>query len=698
MKLRPGVARRVALLLLLFAPPLALAERITIHRDNLGVPHIFAESEEGAVFALGFVQAEDRLEAILRNYRRAAGTLAEVAGESAFEGDVRRRRHAHAAVARARFGELSSKARALCAAYQDGVRLYMSAHPERTPAWAPALEPWQVVALGRDLVFAEIDRQAAAELRAAGLEAPEPEPWAGGHWLLAPARSASGAAIAAIDPHFELESDWRPYEARLYGGELAFAGSGVVGFPLLLFGHNAYVSMSFVPGGADAVDPIEHPLDADDPTRYQDGTEWRSIQISREEIGVMAGGLVEMRRVEFRSTHRGPIVVENPRRVVSLATPYVDRVASIEQVYAMNKARNLEQMRSALAMFQLPPGDAMAASIHGDIFYARLGAIPARGEAVDPSRPIPGGPDSEWRGLHSLDEMIQVRNPPFGYMQSLGSGPADLARAALARPEAFAPYLFGGAIAPAPQPAQIALETLDAAQAMTEADAIELAMSVRVFGAAAWQRRLEEAWDRLRVDINEDSDATALRAEILGWDGLASADSTGATAYYYWKDSLPPDALAADPTAGRPPASLSDTQVVMALRRAARRMRRDLGRFAVPYGEIHRVGRSASAESVAVGGGDPGAGLATPRALVFGEPVEGRRTARFGQSATMVVLMTNPPQSWSYAPLGQSDDPASPHFDDQARLLFAPRRMKSSFFLDPEALAPFIESTTVLEY
>ena len=55
-------------------------EATTIYRDEFGIPHIFAPTLNDAAFAVGYAQAEDRLEELLKNYRRATGTMAEVFG------------------------------------------------------------------------------------------------------------------------------------------------------------------------------------------------------------------------------------------------------------------------------------------------------------------------------------------------------------------------------------------------------------------------------------------------------------------------------------------------------------------------------------------------------------------------------------------------------------------------------------------
>src|SRR5947209_16592850 len=57
--------------------PLSLRgdEKVEILRDEYGVAHIFAATPAAAAFGSGYAQAEDRLEELLRNYRRAKGNM-----------------------------------------------------------------------------------------------------------------------------------------------------------------------------------------------------------------------------------------------------------------------------------------------------------------------------------------------------------------------------------------------------------------------------------------------------------------------------------------------------------------------------------------------------------------------------------------------------------------------------------------------
>src|SRR5713226_2047626 len=139
-------------------------EEITIYRDDFGIPNIFASTEEGAVYGMGYAQAEDRLEELLKQYRRAEGTMSEVFGPEFLLHDYRQRLWQHRAVAEANYPKLAPRVRSIIEAYQAGVKQYMKEHPKEVPAWAPELHPWQIIALSRFIIWGWPEGDAGGDL------------------------------------------------------------------------------------------------------------------------------------------------------------------------------------------------------------------------------------------------------------------------------------------------------------------------------------------------------------------------------------------------------------------------------------------------------------------------------------------------------------------------------------------------------
>src|SRR5215510_3968756 len=176
-------------------------DEATIYRDEYGIPHVFAQTLEAASFAVGYAQAEDRLEELLKNYRKANGTMSEVFGPDYYRSDLIQRVWRHSEISREKYNQVSPKMRACIEAYQDGIKLFMREHPEQVPGWAQEIHPWDVIALSRYIIFGWPLGECAGELQRAGIQ-PDPSAYRGSNQMLIAAnRTTLGAPVAIIDPH-----------------------------------------------------------------------------------------------------------------------------------------------------------------------------------------------------------------------------------------------------------------------------------------------------------------------------------------------------------------------------------------------------------------------------------------------------------------------------------------------------------------
>jgi acyl-homoserine-lactone acylase len=669
-------------LLLLSVLPLAQAAHVTILRDEYGVPHIFAQDAAGAAFGSGYAQAEDRLEELLKNYRRAEGTMAEAFGEKFFHDDYRQRVWRHRLVAEQHYKELSPRSREIIEAFQDGVRQYMHEHPDQVPAWAPKLEPWQLVALGRYIIWGWPEGEAGGKLQHAGIQ-PDPIAYHGSNeMLLAPSRTAMHAPIAVVDPHLSWYGPFRFYEMRIYGGDLAFSGASILGLPFPVLGHSRYASIAMTTGGPDTSDVYEEEVQDG---KYKFRGEWRPLETRHEKIGVKAGDKIDWKDVAIDSTVHGPIVAHKNGKSYSVAIPYADEVRLMDESWGMVTARNLAEMKKALAMLQFMAQNIMVGTVDGDIYYVRNGRVPVRPKGCDPSKPLPGAAGTcEWQGLHPFEDLVQITNPPQGYMQNCNVSPFAMMKDSPLVPEEYAayPYLYNDGRTPPHQRAAMMVDLLDTAHDVTAEQAISIAFSPQVWHAELWQERIRKA--------APESDFGKL---LAGWNRRSDADSRAALAFYLFKVSLD----AGPKHAVEPPADLTDDQVRAGLTQAEARLKSEFPPDAV-FGTLFRVGRQDAAHTWPVGGGSlREAGMATPRAISFDK--KGREmVGQSGQTSTQIVILTKPPQSFMVIPLGESDHPDSPHFDDQAEKLFSQSRVKPTYFLDRKELEKHATKREELEF
>ena len=197
--------------------------------------------------------------------------------------------------------------RAICEAFQAGVKKFMQEHPEQVPAWAPKLEPWQIIALGRYIIWGWPEGEAGGDLKRGGID-PDPVAYHGSNeMLLAPSRTAMHVPIAVVDPHLSWYGEFRFYEMRIYGGELSFSGAAILGLPFPSLGHSRYLSIAMTTGGPDTSDAYEEEVKDG---KYQFKDEWRPLDVRTEHIGVKEGDEVEVagdaHRIDPPRPHRGP--------------------------------------------------------------------------------------------------------------------------------------------------------------------------------------------------------------------------------------------------------------------------------------------------------------------------------------------------------------------------------------------------------
>ncbi|MGA2865642.1 MAG: penicillin acylase family protein [Verrucomicrobiota bacterium] len=671
------------------------ANDATLYRDEFGIPHVYAPTLESAAFAVGYAQAQDRLEELLKNYRRANGTMAEVFGPSHFRDDLVQRLFRHEEISRQNYGRLSPKTRAVIEAYQAGIKYFMKEHPEQVPGWAQAIHPWDVVALGRFIIWGWPLGEAGGDLRRAGIQ-PDELPYRGSNEiLLGPSRTAMKTPVAIIDPHLSWYGEFRFYQVRIYAGDFNASGVCILGTPLPSLGHSRYCSIAMTTGGPDTSDVFAEELNPANPRQYRYDGQWRDLLVRKVRLGVKRGDQVDWQEPEIQYSHHGPIVAHQQGKAYAMAIPYADEVGLTDQIYQTMTARNLAEMKRALAHLQLMAQNIMVATVQGDIYYVRNGRVPIRPPGTDPSRPIPGAlSTNEWRGIHPFSDLVQLENPPQAYMHNNNVTPFAMMKDSPLTPEKYArfPYLYNATRnAPRHQRADMMTELLDAAHDLTVEGATALAFNSQVYHAELWQERLQAAWSKA-PDADRQSDAAEVCGLIQQWDRHSDADSAGALAYYAFKKGLAEtSARAVDP-----PSNLTDEEMLAALAKAAAWLKTNFGSLHVPYGRFFRVGREGGQRTYPVSGGSVSdAGMATVRAVGFSKA--GREmVGRSGQTSTQVVIMTDPPESYTLVPLGVSDHKESGHWDDQAEKLFSKGQATPTYFLNRAELLKHVTATTVL--
>ncbi|MBI1927382.1 penicillin acylase family protein [Candidatus Poribacteria bacterium] len=671
-----------------------LTETIQILRDTWGVPHIYAETELGAIYGQGYAMAEDRIPTMMKAYRKAVGRMAEVFGPEWVEHDYEQRVWRHEEVARARYGDLPPFYQQAGEAFIAGIKRYMSEHPERIPEWSLNLQPYHVVALIRYSIWGFILEQAQSDLKRAFSSSENRH--GSNQWAVTARRSADGRVITLIDPHLPWSDEWLLHECHLHGGELNVYGFNLPGIPYIDMGHNESLSWTFTAGGPDTADVYELTLNPNDLMQYRYDDGWRELKRETITIQVKTSAGMETVLRELLSSHHGAIVEMRGDKAYAFKIAYSEAVGYLEQMAQANKARNLGDLLVALSLREWMPSNVMYGDVYGNIYYQRTGLVPIRPEGYDGSRPIPGDTSkTEWIGFHDTQDLVQILNPPAGWMQNCNVLPEFMTEKSPMTADRYPDYLYFDPAGRLDNPrGQRASELLSTIRKMTLEDAIAIANDTYVHGEKPWRDGLLAAY-RAKADayshLNEAVDI------LRSWDGHANKESIGMTLFREWWRTLRPrrHLMEYAVQCGDLLSEKAQNTLLTSLNEAVNNLKTWFGSLQVPWGKVYRARRGEESWPVSGVAGDY---FQTLR-LVNGGPdpdENGIYSIQSGQVCTTVVMLKKGDvRSYSVVPYGQSEDLNSPHATDQGRLLFSEGKLKDTWF-SRDRLEGHIESQKTL--
>jgi len=677
-----------------------LAASVTISRDEFGVPHVFGRTDVSVAFGFAYAQAEDNFLHLEDNYIRAIGRSSEVYGEKGLSEDRIVRALEIPRVSEEEYRKSRPSMRALYDAFAAGLDFFLKTHPNVKPALLDHFEPWYPLALLRYKYYVlEFFWYAGLQpdsLRITIAEHKIDRKEGSNAWAVAPGKSADGHALLFQNPHIGFFGPAQYYEGHLHSDEgWNFSGAARYGFPFPYLGHNEHLGWSYTDNEIDNGDLyVETFDDPSHPLAYRYGKEYRFAKEWTERVSVKTANGIELRELTFRKTHHGPLVSELNGKPVSVRLAKLAEGGWYDQWYEMTKAKSLLQFKDALRQIAVPYMNITYADRDGNIFYCYYGSVPRRSADFDWRKPVDGAnPKTEWNGFHAFEELPQVLNPPSGFVQNCNSSP--FFTTSIGNPDStkFPSYMIGrDEYTPR---ARVSRQVLSEKDKFTFEEWLHAATDTRVFEAGGFIRALITEYDTLRqIDIQRADQLGALIAELKSWDRISRRESSAMTLFtlsfaQQWFQS----SSSIDVTQNRWPH-------IRALETVRTYLVNSWGTWKVPWGEINRLQRTRwSGEelfddqkpSLAVSGGPGDIGI------VFNFYWPGneynlekalnrkRRYGIAGNSYVAVVDFGSTIKAYSIVYFGQSGDPSSPHYFDQAPL-YAEGKFKPAWFSRQEVI------------
>ncbi len=455
-----------------------VTSEVKIIRDAYGVPHIEAVKSADLYFALGYVQAQDRLFQ-MDFYRRAArGELSEILGKDLLDADKYLRTMGFLRTARAQGPLLSPATRALVESYSRGINYFLEHGPMpveftllgyKPRPWSPEdslaignLLAFQLASwayqneITQYLVLNKLGQAKAQEFLPVYPENFVPIIAAGGerggrkermsaasaefldtyvrrviasnNWVVSGKRTATGKPLLGDDSHEEgpeLPTQW--HMAHLSGPGIDTAGAMFPGTPLFVWGHNRRVAWGLTNFTLDNQDLYLEKINPADPRQVMYRGGWVDIRILKEKIPVKGDKGVEVVEYEVRLTPHGPIINDIEKDLgaapVSMRRVEAETRSIAEALYGIALAGGWKDFKKALSLYSAGPQHFVYADVDGNIGYIGAGKCPVRRNS-DGLLPSPGWDGTrEWEGYYPFEMMPQAYNPAAGFIATANNRP-----------------------------------------------------------------------------------------------------------------------------------------------------------------------------------------------------------------------------------------------------------------------------------
>lgn len=457
-----------------------LKESVEVYYDNYGIPHIYAQNEPDAYFALGYVHAQDRLFQMEMIRRAASGRLSEILGKEMLPVDklfralgINEFAEAHAQ----KFLQTDTAGFQRAAlAYQKGINEFV--RTGQTPLefsiiGIPKTEftPKDIyLAVGfmsfgfaeglrADPVLEKIKNELGTEyLKDLAVQTPAnavriqnfdgegkvkttdsliaffdkalnkiPVPlWQGSNgWAIAGDHTASGMPILSNDTHIGFAQPAVWFEAHLEYPGYKFYGHHIAGIPFGLLGQNHFAGWGLTMFENDDTDFFYEETNDEGQVKYKG--EWVDIRFRKEIIKVKDDVDVEL---TIPATPHGNVISgileftdeTKPTSLWWLLNHETNH--ALQAAYQLNHSKNFADVEKAASLFSVPGLNLMYADAHGNIAWWAVAKLPVRPAHVVSKFFLDGASgNDEYQGFYDFTKNPHSVNPPWGYVYSANNQP-----------------------------------------------------------------------------------------------------------------------------------------------------------------------------------------------------------------------------------------------------------------------------------
>ena len=516
-------------------------------------------------------------------------------------------------------------------------------------------------------------------------------------WVAGPNKTKSGKVIFANDPHIGFSQPATWYEAHLITPEHELYGCYLAGTPFPLLAHNRDYAYGLTMFENDDIDFYQEKNKSGDATQYQTPHGFAKYQLIKKTIKVKDSSDVVL---TVKSSRHGPIMNDLLERLdrenpIAMSWIYTQQpIQILDAVYGLSHAKSKDDFKKAVQLVAAPGLNVMYGDAKGNVAWWATGKLYKHNKGVSSFFILDGasGKDDIAEYL-DFSKNPSAENPEWGYVYSANN-----------QPEAIDSYLYPGYYLPEDRAKRIS-SLMDAKSNWDKEEISKMIFDNVSEVSPGVVQNLISSLNKESLSIEEKQAIGILKA----WKGANNLEDIAPTIYNKWiylylkntfEDEMGSDnfnlflgvslgkQIIARQIANENSVwwdniktkNLKETRteiVSKSFHEAITALKKQLGNN-VPnwnWGKVHTVEHEHPMGKVAalrrlfnVGPfADPGSNEVINNQF-FGYNEEGKYYVKGGPSTRRIVDFSDIENSWSILPTGQSGNPFSKHYDDQAEM------------------------------
>lgn len=443
-----------------------LKDTVEVIRDRWGIPHIYAKHAEDAIFAQGYVHAQDRLWQMELNRRVARGKLSEFIGKDGLDTDRVCKTMGYERVAKKDWELFGPEEHKIIFSYCAGINAFIRDNKDHLPVEFSLLkitpEPWEPIdvcsfsrlliallswgwhdEIIRAKIIESVGEEAAAELdntytphhpltlpdgiefnmldpedKFQAMQGPYMPGLSGSNaWTVHGKKTVTGKPFLCNDPHLTLRNPNIWYQIHIHCPEFHVSGVSAPSVPMVLIGHNEHIGWGITLSFTDIEDVFVEKFTDETCSTYVYENQLLSTEIIEEKIYIKDQEEPFIEKV-FQTIH-GPVISDITgyrHKKLTLCSQALRPSKAVLGWFTMNKAKNWNEFVEGIREITAPGLNIVYADIQNNVGYYNSGKVPIKTKETA-SLPMPGWTaEHEWKDYVPFEAMPHSLNPQKGYI------------------------------------------------------------------------------------------------------------------------------------------------------------------------------------------------------------------------------------------------------------------------------------------